>query len=192
MVRERGPWFFEKLGGGWRYTPAADGSGTYAVWKYNFTCRPAWLAAGLDVIPLGARLGAHDYAAVVERERLIDILRPDLRISVGRRCGGACEAPRPAADPLQWQHGPCQGHHTQRIRAARARVTGRSRPSYSLAERIRARTAAVGSWPRSQRCHCGATAWRPCCSARNCETGPSPRWWRSTHRQASQGCRSRG
>ncbi|KDA06564.1 polyketide cyclase [Microbacterium sp. CH12i] len=44
MVMERGPWFFEKLGGGWRYTPAEDGSGTYAVWKYNFTCRPAWLA----------------------------------------------------------------------------------------------------------------------------------------------------
>ena len=34
-----GPWFFEKLGGGWRFTPHEGG--TLAVWKYNFTCRPA-------------------------------------------------------------------------------------------------------------------------------------------------------
>ncbi|MBO9627428.1 MAG: SRPBCC family protein [Microbacterium sp.] len=44
MVMERGPWFFEKLGGGWRFTPAPDGDGTLAVWKYNFSCRPRWLA----------------------------------------------------------------------------------------------------------------------------------------------------
>lgn len=44
MVMERGPWFFEKLGGGWRFTPAAGGDGTLAVWKYNFSCRPRWLA----------------------------------------------------------------------------------------------------------------------------------------------------
>lgn len=37
-----GPWFFEKMGGGWRFEP--DGAGTRAVWRYNFTCRPAWLA----------------------------------------------------------------------------------------------------------------------------------------------------
>ena len=34
-----GPWFFEKLGGGWRFS--AHEGGTLAVWKYNFTCRPA-------------------------------------------------------------------------------------------------------------------------------------------------------
>ncbi|GAA5205141.1 type II toxin-antitoxin system RatA family toxin [Microbacterium kyungheense] len=37
-----GPWFFEKMGGGWRFEPA--GEGTRAVWRYNFSCRPAWLA----------------------------------------------------------------------------------------------------------------------------------------------------
>lgn len=42
MTMETGPWFFEKLGGGWRFTPVPEG--TLAVWKYNFSCRPAWLA----------------------------------------------------------------------------------------------------------------------------------------------------
>lgn len=51
MVMERGPWFFEKLGGGWRFTPAPSGDGTLAVWKYNFSCRPGWLA------PLAERIG---------------------------------------------------------------------------------------------------------------------------------------
>lgn len=50
MTMERGPWFFSKMGGGWRFTP--DGAGTLAVWKYNFACRPAWLA------PLAERIGA--------------------------------------------------------------------------------------------------------------------------------------
>lgn len=44
MAMDSGPWFFEKLGGGWRFTPSEDGTGTHAVWKYNFSCRPAWLA----------------------------------------------------------------------------------------------------------------------------------------------------
>ncbi|MDP3949374.1 SRPBCC family protein [Microbacterium sp.] len=44
MAMDSGPWFFEKLGGGWRFTPSEDGMGTHAVWKYNFSCRPAWLA----------------------------------------------------------------------------------------------------------------------------------------------------
>ena len=34
-----GPWFFDHLGGGWRFAPHPDG--TLATWKYNFTCRPA-------------------------------------------------------------------------------------------------------------------------------------------------------
>lgn len=42
MTMESGPWFFAKLGGGWRFTAVPEG--TLAVWKYNFSCRPAWLA----------------------------------------------------------------------------------------------------------------------------------------------------
>lgn len=51
MVMEDGPWFFEKLGGGWRFSPAPDRDGTIAVWKYNFSCRPAWIA------PIAERIG---------------------------------------------------------------------------------------------------------------------------------------
>jgi hypothetical protein len=50
MTMVSGPWFFEKFGGGWRFTPA-DG-GTRAVWKYTFTCRPAWLR------PIAERIGS--------------------------------------------------------------------------------------------------------------------------------------
>lgn len=46
-----GSWFFERLGGGWRFTDLGDGR-TRAVWKYNFACRPRWLA------PLAERIGA--------------------------------------------------------------------------------------------------------------------------------------
>lgn len=49
MVMETGPWFFEKLGGGWRFTAVPEG--TLAVWKYNFSCRPAWMA------PVAERIG---------------------------------------------------------------------------------------------------------------------------------------
>lgn len=51
MVMEDGPWFFEKLGGGWRFTASPTGEGTIAAWKYNFSCRPAWLA------PIAERIG---------------------------------------------------------------------------------------------------------------------------------------
>lgn len=56
MVMEAGPWFFEKMGGGWRFAPV-DG-GTRAVWKYNFSCRPTWLA------PVAERVGRR----VLQRE----------------------------------------------------------------------------------------------------------------------------
>ncbi|HLR99069.1 SRPBCC family protein [Mycolicibacillus parakoreensis] len=46
----KGPWFFATFGSGWRFNPADDGA-TVATWRYNFTCRPAWLA------PLAERLG---------------------------------------------------------------------------------------------------------------------------------------
>jgi hypothetical protein len=52
FTMERGPWFFAKMGGGWRFEPAADQKGhTLASWRYNFGCRPTWLA------PLAERIG---------------------------------------------------------------------------------------------------------------------------------------
>jgi hypothetical protein len=45
-----GPWFFKTFSGGWNFTPTSDG-GTEATWRYNFTCRPTWLA------PLADRIG---------------------------------------------------------------------------------------------------------------------------------------
>ena len=48
-----GSWFFEKLGGGWRFSPVeGDPGSALAVWRYNFSCRPAWLA------PLAERIGS--------------------------------------------------------------------------------------------------------------------------------------
>lgn len=47
-----GPWFFERMGGGWRFDPVDDG--TRAVWRYNFACRPRWLAPIAEWI--GARI----------------------------------------------------------------------------------------------------------------------------------------
>lgn len=53
MRMTKGSWFFERLGGGWRFTSVAgDPARTLAVWRYNFTCRPAWLA------PIAERIGA--------------------------------------------------------------------------------------------------------------------------------------
>lgn len=50
------PWFFSKLGGGWRFAPHPDG--TLATWKYNFSCRPRVLAPIAEWI--GVRLIRHD------------------------------------------------------------------------------------------------------------------------------------
>jgi hypothetical protein len=44
-----GPWFFRSFSGGWNFTPTDDGD-TEATWRYNFTCRPAWLAPVADRI----------------------------------------------------------------------------------------------------------------------------------------------
>jgi hypothetical protein len=55
MKMVRGSWFFERMAGGWRFDPhiAPDGQhGTLATWRYNFACRPKWLA------PLAERIGA--------------------------------------------------------------------------------------------------------------------------------------
>ena len=45
-----GPWFFRSFSGGWNFAPAdgADGGGTVATWRYNFTTRPGWLAPVAD------------------------------------------------------------------------------------------------------------------------------------------------
>lgn len=51
MKMVSGPWFFANLGGGWRFTPEGEGA-TRAVWRYNFSCRPAWLA------PVAERIGS--------------------------------------------------------------------------------------------------------------------------------------
>lgn len=45
-----GPAFFATFAGGWQFKAAGDGS-TEAVWRYNFTTRPAWLR------PLADRIG---------------------------------------------------------------------------------------------------------------------------------------
>lgn len=52
MTMERGPWFFAKFGGGWRFTPEErDGvAGTRAVWKYTWATRPARLSPVADRI----------------------------------------------------------------------------------------------------------------------------------------------
>lgn len=52
MKMVRGSWFFERLAGGWRFQPVDGSPGhTEAVWRYNFTCRPRWLA------PFAERIG---------------------------------------------------------------------------------------------------------------------------------------
>ncbi|WP_291050701.1 SRPBCC family protein [Herbiconiux sp.] len=53
MKMTKGSWFFERLAGGWRFTPLeGDPGSTVAVWRYNFACKPRWLA------PLAERIGA--------------------------------------------------------------------------------------------------------------------------------------
>ena len=61
MKMTNGSWFFERFAAGWRFTPvdstdagseAGTDAGTLAVWRYNFTCRPRWLA------PVAERVGA--------------------------------------------------------------------------------------------------------------------------------------
>ncbi len=59
MTMVRGPWFFSRLAGGWRFS-AVEGhpQSSMAVWRYNFACRPRWLA------PLAERIGA----AILQRD----------------------------------------------------------------------------------------------------------------------------
>lgn len=50
MKMVSGPWFFATLAGGWRFSPEGPAQAR-AVWRYNFSCRPRWLA------PLAERIG---------------------------------------------------------------------------------------------------------------------------------------
>ena len=53
MVMLEGSWFFEKFGAGWRFSSVpGDDERTLAVWRYNFSCTPRWLA------PIAERIGA--------------------------------------------------------------------------------------------------------------------------------------
>jgi hypothetical protein len=53
MKMTKGSWFFARMGGGWRFSEVdGDPSSTEAVWRYNFSCKPAWLA------PVAERIGA--------------------------------------------------------------------------------------------------------------------------------------
>ena len=58
MKMLEGPWFFESFAGGWRFAPVAGGGGTRATWRYNFRCRPRWLAPIVEWI--GARVLRRD------------------------------------------------------------------------------------------------------------------------------------
>ncbi|MGI9156280.1 MAG: SRPBCC family protein [Marmoricola sp.] len=67
MTMEKGPWFFESFGGGWRFVPdERDGViGTRAVWKYTYAVRPTWLRPVAEPIgqwllgrEIRARIGA--------------------------------------------------------------------------------------------------------------------------------------
>ena len=51
MQMVTGPWFFERLASGWRFTAQGPGR-TRVTWRYSFACRPAWLAG------LAERIGA--------------------------------------------------------------------------------------------------------------------------------------
>lgn len=81
MTMESGPWFFEKLGGGWRFAEVPGDPGrTLATWRYNFGCRPAWLA------PLAERIGSLVLGREIER-RLAGFVRgcadPQVLAAVG-------------------------------------------------------------------------------------------------------------
>ena len=60
MKMLEGPWFFESFAGGWRFAPE-PGGGTRATWRYNFRCRPKWLA------PLAERIGARVLQRDIDR-----------------------------------------------------------------------------------------------------------------------------
>jgi hypothetical protein len=70
MTMERGPWFFARFGGGWRFDPETrDGvAGTTATWKYTYSIRPRLLRPLAE--PIGQRLLGREIRARIEAFRL--------------------------------------------------------------------------------------------------------------------------
>jgi len=66
MTMERGPWFFARFGGGWRFVPTTrDGvAGTTATWKYTYAVRPRLLRAVAE--PIGQRLLGREIRARID------------------------------------------------------------------------------------------------------------------------------
>jgi hypothetical protein len=58
MKMIKGPWFFEHFGGGWRFEPGPTTDSATAVWRYNFSVRPAFLSVIAD--PIGNWLLGRD------------------------------------------------------------------------------------------------------------------------------------
>jgi hypothetical protein len=53
MRMTQGSWSFARMGGGWRFASVEGEPGrALATWRYDFACRPAWLA------PVAERIGA--------------------------------------------------------------------------------------------------------------------------------------
>ncbi len=62
MTMVRGPWFFARFGGGWRFR--AEGDGTRAVWKYTYDVRLGWLQRIAH--PIGQWLLGREITARIE------------------------------------------------------------------------------------------------------------------------------
>lgn len=89
MTMVKGPWYFARFGGGWRFMPADENAdhaadageesavaGTRAVWKYTYSIRPAWLrrpGEWLGQIILGREIRARleAFAAACRDEEIL-------------------------------------------------------------------------------------------------------------------------
>ena len=85
MTMLRGPWFLERFGGGWRFSPEErDGAaGTAATWKYTYSVRAAWLRPIAEPIgqwllgrEISARIAA--FAAACDDAVVLAAARADL------------------------------------------------------------------------------------------------------------------
>ncbi len=86
MTMVEGPWFFDRFGGGWRFTP--DGDGTRAVWKYTYAVRPAWLQRiahpiGQWLLGREIRKRIDGYATGCRDEQVLAAARADLAARSG-------------------------------------------------------------------------------------------------------------